>query len=83
MLHNDPTPDADLLVSLLTATMPFGKYKGKRLRDLPVSYLEWFARKGFPQGKAGRQLELMLEIKGNGLGDILTELERNLNRTNM
>ena len=77
----EPMPDGELLVSLLTAKMPFGKYKDRRLRDLPVPYLEWFARKGFPSGKLGKQLEFMMEIQLNGLGEVLSVLETNLQLT--
>ena len=47
--------------------MPFGKYKGLRLVDLPEPYLVWFSRKGFPEGKLGRLLQTVYEIKLNGL----------------
>jgi len=64
------------LQSLVTAKMPFGKFEGRILSDLPVSYLEWFARKGFPKGKLGIQLELLLTIKSNGLEHILRGLKK-------
>ena len=47
--------------------MPFGRYKGRRLLDLPEPYLVWFHANGFPAGKLGQQLALMCEIKLNGL----------------
>ena len=50
-------PDAELLLLLVKMPMPFGKYKDRLLCDLPVSYLEWFNRKGFPQGKLGILLQ--------------------------
>ena len=57
--------------------MPFGKYKGVLFANLPVSYLEWFLRKGgFPPGKLGVQLSTVYEIKLNGLEDILIELKK-------
>ena len=56
--------------------MPFGKFKGMLLCDLPVSYLEWFNRKGFPEGKLGVLLQTMLEIKMNGLDDLLKPLKK-------
>jgi len=56
--------------------MPFGKYKGRLLCDLPMPYLEWFNRKGWPKGQLGEQLQLVFEIKLNGLEHILTELKR-------
>jgi hypothetical protein len=56
--------------------MPFGRFKGMVLCDLPVSYLEWFNRKGFPEGKLGMLLQTMLEIKMNGLDDLLKPLKK-------
>ena len=51
--------------------MPFGKYKGKLIKDLPEHYLVWFGRKGFPPGKLGTLLSTMYEIKLNGLEYLL------------
>ena len=65
------------LERLLAVEMPFGKYKGRVIADLPGNYLNWFAREGFPEGEVGRLLALMHEIDHNGLGDLLTPL-RNL-----
>ena len=56
--------------------MPFGRYKGIILADLPVSYLEWFQRKGFPDGKLGMHLATMYEIKSNGLEYLLDPLRK-------
>lgn len=64
-----------ILIELITVEMPFGKYKGRKLCDLPVSYLEWFASKGFPNGKLGMQLATLYEIKINGLEEILINLK--------
>lgn len=55
------------LLDAINQTMPFGKYKGRKLIDLPEPYLVWFHSKGFPAGKLGAQLALMYEIKLNGL----------------
>lgn len=66
----------EILKELITAQMPFGKYKCRTLCDLPAYYLEWFAAKGFPEGKLGMQLATLYEIKTNGLGEILEELKR-------
>lgn len=63
-----------LLLDLVKMQMPFGKYKGRLLCDLPVSYLEWFNRNGFPQGKLGMLLQTMYEIKLNGLEHLLKPL---------
>ncbi len=65
-----------LLFQLVEMKMPFGKYKGRFLCDLPVFYLEWFGRKGFPQGKLGVLLQTMLEIKMNGLEYLLERLKK-------
>lgn len=69
-------PDPDLLVQLVTMKMPFGKYKDTVLCDLPVSYLEWFHREGFPKGKLGMLLATLYEIKINGLEKLLQPLKR-------
>lgn len=69
-------PDHEILKSIVTVKMPFGKYEGRLLADLPVSYLEWFERKGFPQGKLGMQLRTVYEIKINGLEEIITKLKQ-------
>ncbi len=72
-----PAPgNPELLLELLHYAMPFGKYKGTKLRALPMSYLEWFAQKGFPAGKLGMLLQTLYEIRLNGLDNLLTELER-------
>jgi uncharacterized protein len=60
-------PDEQFFLKLSTMTMPFGKYKGLRLVDLPEPYLVWFSRKGFPEGKLGEMLQAVYEIKLNGL----------------
>jgi uncharacterized protein (DUF3820 family) len=65
--------DLELLV---TREMPFGKYKGRLIADLPGNYLAWFAREGFPKGEIGRLLALMLELDHNGLAPLLTPLRR-------
>lgn len=66
----------EILKDLVIVKMPFGKYQGRILSDLPVSYLEWFASKGFPPGKLGMQLATVYEIKTNGLEEILEGLKR-------
>jgi len=64
------------LQRLVTTRMPFGKYQGRLLADLPGQYLNWFAREGFPKSDLGRLLELMHEIDHNGLSDLLTPLRQ-------
>lgn len=61
---------------LVTTEMPFGKYKGTPIADLPGNYLNWFAREGFPPGQIGRLLALMHEIDHNGLKHLLAPLRR-------
>jgi uncharacterized protein len=70
-----PSQEEELL-KLVTVKMPYGKFKDRLICDLPVSYLEWFDRKGFPSGKLGEQLQLMHTIKSNGLEHILSGLKR-------
>jgi uncharacterized protein (DUF3820 family) len=68
-------PKPDVLLQLLVVKMPFGKYKDVLIYRLPVSYLEWFQRKGFPKGKLGVLLATMYEIKINGLEYLLKPLK--------
>lgn len=62
------------LERLVTQTMPYGKYKGRLIADLPGNYLNWFARVGFPRGDIGQLLALMQEIDHNGLSALLDPL---------
>jgi uncharacterized protein (DUF3820 family) len=64
-------PDNQVLRDLVTMPMPFGKYKGRKICDLPEYYLVWFSNQGFPQGKLGMLLSTMYEIKLNGLERLL------------
>lgn len=59
---------------LAAARMPFGRYAGSRLIDLPETYVIWFARQGFPPGKLGRQLQAVYDIKVNGLESLFAPL---------
>ncbi|MCW3079395.1 DUF3820 family protein [Segetibacter sp.] len=68
-------PNGEVLLQLVTVKMPFGKYKDVLMHRLPVSYLEWFQRKGFPKGKLGVLLATMYEIKINGLDYLLEPLK--------
>ncbi|HEY0268106.1 MAG TPA: DUF3820 family protein [Methyloradius sp.] len=67
------------LQRLVTVTMPYGKYKGRILADLPGHYLNWFAREGFPSGEIGRLLALMQEMDHNGLKPLLEPLRNRPN----
>mgnify|MGYP005751094511 FL=1 len=62
------------LKKLVTVTMPYGKYKGRIIADLPGHYLNWFAREGFPSGSLGQLLALMHELDHNGLKHLLDPL---------
>lgn len=74
--EQSPFGNPELLLQLVKMKMPFGKYKDTLLCNLPVFYLEWFARKGFPKGKLGMLLQTMLEIKLNGLDYLLEPLKK-------
>lgn len=74
---NNTELQPELLITLVQMKMPFGKYKGLVLCDLPVSYLEWFAKKGFPPVKLGMLLATLYEIKINGLTYLLEPLKKN------
>jgi uncharacterized protein (DUF3820 family) len=69
-------PESEILLQLVRTKMPFGKYKSVMLCDLPISYLEWFFRKGWPPGNLGMQLATIYEIKLNGLMDLLEPLKK-------
>ncbi len=68
-------PDASILTDLVTLKMPFGKYKGTLICNLPMHYLEWFHKEGFPKGKIGMLLATIYEIKVNGLMPLLTPIK--------
>ena len=66
--------DDQALITAINTVMPFGKYAGRKLLQLPEPYLVWFHGQGFPKGKLGEQLALMYEIKLNGLETMLIPL---------
>jgi uncharacterized protein (DUF3820 family) len=68
--------NSENLKKLVTVTMPYGKYKGRIIADLPEDYLNWFARKGFPSGNLGQLLALMQELDHNGLKYLLDPLRK-------
>ena len=68
-------PNPQLLLDLVRMKMPFGKYSGCILVDLPEPYVIWFAKKGFPSGELGRLFGLLYEIKLNGLEDLVPPLK--------
>lgn len=60
-------PDSQLLVELARTRMPFGRYRGRLLVDLPEPYVVWFRQQGFPRGRLGELLALLYDVKANGL----------------
>lgn len=67
--------DKTILLDIVKLEMPFGRFEGRKICDLPVSYLEWFQRKGFPKGRLGMLLQTTLVIKSNGLDELLRPLK--------
>ncbi|WP_295711692.1 DUF3820 family protein [Mucilaginibacter sp.] len=73
-------PDPKVLIDIVQTPMPYGKYKGTIIADIPISYLEWMAGKGFTKDKLGMMLSTVFEIKTNGLGDILFMVRKSLQK---
>jgi len=73
---SDPRISVENLPLLVSRVMPYGKYKGRLIADLPGHYLNWFAREGFPRGELGALLALMQELDHNGLSALLDPLRR-------
>ena len=67
-------PDPDMLVEIARMRMPFGRYAGTRLIDLPEPYVVWFRERGYPRGRLGELLATVYEIKANGLEGLLAPL---------
>ena len=76
MMQEIPQPNSEILKELIVYRMPFGKYKNWLITDLPVSYLEWFDRKGFPDGKLGMILSTMHQIRLNDLMFLIDGLKK-------
>ncbi|MEY4432668.1 MAG: hypothetical protein RLZZ44_798 [Bacteroidota bacterium] len=68
--------DSKILIKLAHTTMPFGKYEGWYLIDLPEYYVVWYHNKGFPKGELGQQLQLVYELKLNGLEDLIRDIKK-------
>ncbi|MEN2430285.1 DUF3820 family protein [Comamonas sp. F1-6] len=66
----------EMLERLVRVPMPYGKYKGRLIADLPGNYLNWFAREGFPKGEIGQLLALMQELDHNGLSGLLEPIRK-------
>ncbi|MEM1257445.1 MAG: DUF3820 family protein [Bacteroidota bacterium] len=69
-------PDNQKLLELAHYKMPYGKYKGRYLVDLPLAYLVWFRQKGFPKGNLGEHMQTMLDLKSDGLEPIIRRLQQ-------
>jgi len=72
----DLLPDKEYLLKFANAKMPFGKYAGRLLIDLPEPYVVWFRQKGFPKGELGEMFGLLYEIKVNGLDYLFESLRQ-------
>ncbi len=72
----EPAFDSEILMKMANTVMPFGKYSGRRLVDLPEAYVLWFKEKGFPSGELGMLLASVCEIKVNGLEYLFGPLKR-------
>lgn len=73
-MSESPVFDHNQLLELVKARMPFGKYEGRLIIDVPEDYLVWFASKGFPEGKVGRMMQAVYEFKLNGLDELFDPL---------
>lgn len=72
--------DQKYLIELAHTKMPYGKYQGYYLVELPEHYVVWYHNKGFPKGKLGEQLQLIYEIKLNGLEPLLRNIRKNFQK---
>ncbi len=75
MEQPSPEQQKEFLIKLAHTKMPFGKYEGRYLIDLPEYYVVWYSQKGFPKGQLGQQLQLVHELKINGLESIVRNIK--------
>jgi uncharacterized protein (DUF3820 family) len=68
--------DQKKLILLAHTKMPFGKYEGRYIIDLPEYYIVWYSNKGFPKGQLGEQLQLVYELKLNGLEELIRNIKK-------
>jgi len=69
-------PDPQFLIKLANTKMPYGKYEGRYLIDLPEYYIVWYHNKGFPKGKLGDMLTQVYELKVNGLEYLIRDIQK-------
>jgi len=69
-------PDPQFLIKLANTKMPFGKYKNRFLIDLPEHYIVWYYNKGFPKGQLGTMLQMVYELKLNGLEHLIRNIKK-------
>jgi len=75
-----PVSNQEYLIKLAHTKMPFGKYKGRDLINLPEHYIVWYNNKGFPKGQLGEMLQLVYELQLNGLEDLVRNIKRKFPR---
>lgn len=75
-MHPVVEPDKNFLIKLAHTKMPYGKYEGRFLIDLPEFYIVWYNNKGFPKGQLGLMLATVYELKLNGLEDIIRNIKQ-------
>lgn len=73
-------PDHQFLIKLAHTKMPYGKYEGRYLIDLPEYYVVWYHNKGFPKGKLGDMLTQVYELKINGLEYLIHDIKKRFPR---
>ena len=76
----DDTKSKHFLIKLAQTKMPYGKYKGKYMIDLPEFYVVWYRNKGFPKGQIGEMLATVYELKMNGLEELVRNIQRQLKK---
>lgn len=75
-MEEQPVFDSSILIDIINTKMPFGKYKGYTICNLPEFYLVWFKQRGFPKGRIGILLETIYEIKLNGLEYLINNIKK-------
>ena len=75
-MENEFSFDTQHLIKLAHYKIPYGKYKGRYLSDLPEHYLSWYSQKGFPQNELGKHLQEIYELQQNGLENLIQKIRR-------